>query len=48
VVHNYNFESQPNLEQLNIDTGSAGISIINQIIKTLKKLPGIKLLEIDI
>jgi hypothetical protein len=48
VVHNFNFKSNPGLVLLNIDTGSAGVSIINEIIRNLKTLSGIQKVEVDI
>lgn len=48
VVHNFNFKSKPGLVILNIDTGSAGVSIINEIIRNLKTLSGIQIVEVDI
>lgn len=48
VVHNFDFDTGENKLVLRIDTGSAGFSIINKILATLKKVNNIQSIELDI
>ena len=48
VVHNFHFEEDINKLNLIIDTGSAGVSIIKQILKAATKFSSILKIETDI
>lgn len=48
VVHNYNFTAEKDFLRLRIDTSSAGINIINDLLKRLKTITEISKVEIDL
>ncbi|MBK9958058.1 MAG: hypothetical protein IPP11_05615 [Chitinophagaceae bacterium] len=48
VVHNCRIFYEEPILTASVDTGSAGTRIIKQILKTFKKLKGIKKVEVDL
>lgn len=48
VVHNYKFIEEEDFLCVRIDTGSAGVTVINKILKSLSGNIAIKKIEIDI